>query len=137
MTPVVTGLRERKRGRVAVELDGRLWRVLPTDGVVRAGLAVGRPLDRPTARELAREVRRATLGARSGRASQAIRGGRKKCPETEKRGRGKKPRNIAPGRRKRTSLLVQFKEILSNPEQSACYPRCGFYNEICECWMTR
>ena len=59
MTPVITGLRERKRGRVAVELDGRPWRVLPTDAVVRAGLAVGRPLERPTARELAREVRRA------------------------------------------------------------------------------
>jgi SOS response regulatory protein OraA/RecX len=64
VTPVVTGLivtalRERKRGRVAVELDGRPWRVLPTDAVVRAGLTVGRPLDRPTARELARGVRRA------------------------------------------------------------------------------
>ena len=59
MTPIVTGLRERKRGRVAVELDGRPWRVLPTDAVVRAGLAVGRPLERPTARELAREIRRA------------------------------------------------------------------------------
>ena len=60
MTPTVTGLRERKRGRVAVELDGRPWRVLPTDVVVRAGLAVGRRLDRDTARELAREVRRAS-----------------------------------------------------------------------------
>jgi SOS response regulatory protein OraA/RecX len=59
VTPVVTGLRERKRGRVAVELDGRPWRVLPADAVVRASLAVGRPLDRSTARELAREVRRA------------------------------------------------------------------------------
>jgi SOS response regulatory protein OraA/RecX len=59
MTPVVTGLRERKRGRVAVELDGRPWRVLPADAVVRAGLAVGRSLERTTARELAREVRRA------------------------------------------------------------------------------
>ena len=59
MTAVVTGLRERKRGRVAVELDGRPWRVLPTDAVVRSGLAVGRLLDRPTARELAREIRRA------------------------------------------------------------------------------
>ena len=58
MTPTVTGLRERKRGRVAVELDGRPWRVLPADAVVRAGLAVGRRLDRQTARELAREVRR-------------------------------------------------------------------------------
>ena len=59
MTPTVTGLRERKRGRVAVELDGRPWRVLPVDAIVRVGLTVGRPLDRPTARELAREVRRA------------------------------------------------------------------------------
>jgi SOS response regulatory protein OraA/RecX len=58
-TPTVTGLRERKRGRVAVELDGRPWRVLPTDAVVRAGLGVGRALDRPTARDLARELRRA------------------------------------------------------------------------------
>lgn len=57
--PTVTGLRERKRGRVAVELDGRPWRVLPADAVVRAGLAVGRRLDRPTARELGRELRRA------------------------------------------------------------------------------
>jgi SOS response regulatory protein OraA/RecX len=59
VTPAVTGLRERKRGRVAVELDGRPWRVLPLDVVARAGLAVGRPLDRPTARDLARGVRRA------------------------------------------------------------------------------
>jgi SOS response regulatory protein OraA/RecX len=59
VTPNVTGLRERKRNRVAVELDGRPWRVLPTDAVVRAGLTVGHPLDRSTARELAREIRRA------------------------------------------------------------------------------
>ena len=59
MTRTVTGLRERKGGRVAVELDGRPWRVLPVDAVVRVGLTVGRRLDRPTARELGREVRRA------------------------------------------------------------------------------
>jgi SOS response regulatory protein OraA/RecX len=64
VTPIVTGLivtalRARKRNRVAVELDGRPWRVLPTDAVVRAGLTVGRPLDRNTARELARGVRHA------------------------------------------------------------------------------
>jgi SOS response regulatory protein OraA/RecX len=59
VTPTVTGLHERKRGRVAVELDGRPWRVLPADAVVRAGLGVGRALDRRTARELGREVRRA------------------------------------------------------------------------------
>ena len=59
MTPTVTALHEWKRGRVAVELDGRPWRVLPTDAVVRAGLGVGRGLDRATARELGRELRRA------------------------------------------------------------------------------
>ncbi|HET8751468.1 MAG TPA: RecX family transcriptional regulator [Gaiellaceae bacterium] len=68
MTPTVTGLRERKRGRVAVELDGREWRVLPSDAVVRAGLTLGRRLDRPTARELAREVRRAEALAAATRA---------------------------------------------------------------------
>lgn len=59
MTPTVTGLRERRGGRVAVELDGTPWRVLPADAVVRTALRVGRALDRPTARELARELRRA------------------------------------------------------------------------------
>jgi SOS response regulatory protein OraA/RecX len=59
MTQTVTALRERKGGRVAVELDGRPWRVLPVDAVVRATLSVGRELDRSKARELARELRRA------------------------------------------------------------------------------
>jgi SOS response regulatory protein OraA/RecX len=58
VTATVTGLRERKGGRVAVELDGIPWRVLPADAVVRTALRVGRELDRPTARELARELRR-------------------------------------------------------------------------------
>jgi SOS response regulatory protein OraA/RecX len=65
---IVTGLRDRKRGRVAVELDGQPWRVLPVDAVVRAGLAVGRPLDRPAARELGREIRRARALAAATRA---------------------------------------------------------------------
>ena len=55
----VTGLRERPRGRVDVELDGAPWRTLPAVAVVRSGLQVGRALDRPTARTLARELRRA------------------------------------------------------------------------------
>jgi SOS response regulatory protein OraA/RecX len=59
VSPTVTGLRERKRGRVAVELDGKPWRVLPADAVVRTALRVGRELDRAKARELARELRRA------------------------------------------------------------------------------
>jgi SOS response regulatory protein OraA/RecX len=44
---------------VQVELDGEPWRIVPVDAVVRAGLAVGRPIDRETARALARELRRA------------------------------------------------------------------------------
>jgi SOS response regulatory protein OraA/RecX len=56
--PVVTALRERPRGRVEVDLDGALWRLVPADAVVRAGLAVGRVLDRETARTLGRELRR-------------------------------------------------------------------------------
>jgi SOS response regulatory protein OraA/RecX len=67
VTKTVTGLRERKRGRVAVELDGLPWRVLPMDVVVRAGLGIGRPLDRRTARELARELRRARALAQATR----------------------------------------------------------------------
>jgi SOS response regulatory protein OraA/RecX len=55
----VTALRERPRNRVDVELDGRPWRTLPADAVVRSGLLVGRALDREAARTLARELRRA------------------------------------------------------------------------------
>ena len=40
----VTALRARG-GRVAVELDGRPWRVVPGTAVLEAGLAVGCPLE--------------------------------------------------------------------------------------------
>ena len=39
--PVVTALRARGRGRVAVELDGAPWRTVPLEAVYAAGLAVG------------------------------------------------------------------------------------------------
>jgi SOS response regulatory protein OraA/RecX len=55
--PTVTALRVQARGRVAVDLDGASWRVLPSDVVVRAGLTVGRALDRPALRLLRRELR--------------------------------------------------------------------------------
>ena len=61
--PVVTALRARGPGRVAVELDGAPWRVVPLEAVYGAGLAVGGTLDRPTARTLGRELRR--LGAQA------------------------------------------------------------------------
>jgi len=59
MSPVVTALHERPRGRVEVQLDGTPWRLVPADAVVRTGLQVGRALDRETARTLGRELRRA------------------------------------------------------------------------------
>jgi regulatory protein len=55
---VITALRERPRGRVEVDLDGKSWRLVPADAAVRSGLAVGRALDRETARALGRELRR-------------------------------------------------------------------------------
>lgn len=58
VVPVVTALRARGPGRVAVELDGAPWRVMPLEAVYGAGLAVGGNLDRPTARLLGRELRR-------------------------------------------------------------------------------
>jgi regulatory protein len=64
---VVTALREARGDRVAVELDGAPWRVVPVDVAARAGLSVGVALDRERARTLARELRRArALGAAVG-----------------------------------------------------------------------
>jgi SOS response regulatory protein OraA/RecX len=68
VTQTVTSLRERKRGKVEVELDGAPWRVLPASVVVRAELRVGRRLDRESARLLARELRREKALARATRA---------------------------------------------------------------------
>lgn len=65
MTPTVTVLRQRPRGRVDVELDGELWRTLPVEVVARSGLAVGLALDRETARTLARELRRSRALSRA------------------------------------------------------------------------
>jgi len=56
--PVVTALRSAGHGKVAVEVDGVPWRVLPVEPVVAAGLAVGVPLDRPRARRLRMELQR-------------------------------------------------------------------------------
>jgi SOS response regulatory protein OraA/RecX len=66
--PTVTALRDDRRGRVAVELDGAPWRVLPVDVVVRAGLAEGRLLDRPALRLVRRELRLAEALQVAGRA---------------------------------------------------------------------
>lgn len=57
--PVVSGLRELRGGKVAVELDGVRWRVLPLEVVARVRLVMGEELDRLRLRELACELRRA------------------------------------------------------------------------------
>ena len=69
--PTVTALREDRRGRVAVELDGAAWRTLPVEVVVRAGVSEGRTLDRPALRLLRRELRRAEALAVAGRTLRA------------------------------------------------------------------
>ena len=56
--PRVTGLKEQRGGRVAVEVDGALWRTLPVDAAVRAELRVGVELDRPRLRVVRQELRR-------------------------------------------------------------------------------
>jgi len=69
--PTITALRDDRRGRVAVELDGAPWRSVPVDVVVRAGLAEGRALDRAALRLLRRELRRAEALGVAGRALRA------------------------------------------------------------------
>ena len=56
--PTVTALHGRDNGRVAVELDGRPWRVLSVEAAARCELGVGSELDRPRLRALARALRR-------------------------------------------------------------------------------
>jgi len=67
VSPVVTALHEKPRGRVEVQLDGAPWRLVPADAVVRTGLFVGRALDRETARTLGRELRRSDALSRAAR----------------------------------------------------------------------
>jgi regulatory protein len=55
---VVTRVHDAGKGRVAVELDGAPWRVLPVDAVARSGLGVGVAVDRPRARRVRSELRR-------------------------------------------------------------------------------
>lgn len=56
--PRITALRGERGNRVAVELDGAAWRVLPLEVVGQAALRVGGELDRARARAVRRELRR-------------------------------------------------------------------------------
>jgi SOS response regulatory protein OraA/RecX len=60
----LTAVRRERPGRVALEVDGHAWRVVPDDVVALCGLAPGVVLERPLLRRLRRELRRAeALGA--------------------------------------------------------------------------
>jgi regulatory protein len=50
-------LKAAPRGRVKIEVDGELWRTVPIEVVLVAGLRVGIALDRKTLRVLRRELR--------------------------------------------------------------------------------
>jgi SOS response regulatory protein OraA/RecX len=62
--PRLTAVRRARPGRVELEVDGRRWRLVPDEVVLRCGLTAGVELDRPLLRALRRELRRAeALGA--------------------------------------------------------------------------
>jgi regulatory protein len=69
--PTLTGLRRSSPGHVALEVDGRPWRTVPDDVVVRCRLIAGTELERPLLRKLRRELRRAEAVAFAGRALSA------------------------------------------------------------------
>ncbi|HYY76984.1 MAG TPA: RecX family transcriptional regulator [Gaiellaceae bacterium] len=58
MAPRLTALRRSRPRRIALEVDGRPWRVVPDDVVARCGLVAGRELERPLLRAIRRELRR-------------------------------------------------------------------------------
>jgi regulatory protein len=66
--PSLTALRRAGPGRVTLELDGRRWRTVPDDVVVRVGLVTGIELDRPLLRRLRAELGRARAQGVAGRA---------------------------------------------------------------------
>jgi SOS response regulatory protein OraA/RecX len=68
MAATLTALRRDRAGRVVLEVDGRPWRTVPDDVVVRVGLVTGMPLERPVLRRLRRELQRAHALAVAGRA---------------------------------------------------------------------
>jgi regulatory protein len=56
--PILTAVRRSRPGRVALEVDGTPWRVVPDDVVVSCGLRAGIELERPLLRDLRRALRR-------------------------------------------------------------------------------
>jgi regulatory protein len=68
MSSKLTALRRTRPGWVALEVDGRRWRTVPDEVVVRCGLSAGVDLDRPLLRRVRTELRHAEALATAGRA---------------------------------------------------------------------
>ena len=64
----LTALRRARPGLVALEVDGRAWRLVPDDVVARAGLVGGMELDRAALRRLRTELSRSRGFAVAGKA---------------------------------------------------------------------
>ncbi len=118
--PTVTGLREERRGRVAVELDGAPWRTLPADVVVRAGLSVGRALDRADLRLVRREVRRAeALSIATGALAGRDHSRRQLLQRLERRGVAPAARDEAVGALQRSGLIDDLRFARTRAEALA------------------
>ncbi len=102
----ITRLRQAGTGRLAVELDGEPWRVLPAEVVLAAGCDVGVPLDRPRARRLCRELRRHEALAVATKALQGRRLSRARLDERLARsGSSRETRREALGALERAGLV--------------------------------
>lgn len=99
--PTLTGLRRSAPGRVALEVDGRPWRTVPDEVVVRCGLSSGTELERPLLRELRRELRRAEALTTATRALTARDLSRRRLSERLRR------RGIAPTEGRRAVALLE------------------------------
>lgn len=67
MSSELTAIRRARPGHVALEVDGRPWRTVPDDVVVRARLAPGMELERSVLRRVRTELHRAESLALAGR----------------------------------------------------------------------
>jgi SOS response regulatory protein OraA/RecX len=99
--PVVTALRARGTDRVEIDLDGRPWRVVPTEAVFAVHLSIGRAVDREAARALGRELRKLDAHALAVR---ALRARDHTVASLERR---LTERGAAPGARRETLEAVQ------------------------------
>ena len=116
----MTAVRALGRGRVAIDVDGARWRVVPTEVAVRVDLAVGRALERPLLRQLRRELRHASALEEATRAL-ARRGHSAKriAQRLERSGTAPRERELVVATLERAGLLDDGRFARSRAEQLA------------------